>query len=574
MKYKKITSSELTSLIIQMDPVIFEKIEFTENINIHNKEIKFINCLFLENVELSTDIYNKFLIKNCVFEKNLKFNKTVNEINLKNNIIKGTFFISEATRNIFIEKGDYNEITVQSSKAAYYVGDVFKISNAKCDFIKFEGEDLNRVLEFSNSEIETIIIETNNVSHENIIIKDESKINYLFFNNNHINIPYVFDFDNAYVFHFAFQSCSFSHRLEFAKGKIEELNFHKVTFKEQTIISEHFIVGIFNFNSVKSEYEISIAYHSKIGTLNIDNCDLNLSFWIFDEEKRDLENKISIKIGGTFNGNIHIENIPANIHLSCINSGTIFLNNIYSKLIIFQYFFNYNKLILNNFKRDKDYNALIISESNLNETEFVNFDFDKFDEVVISRSNVSNMLLTNTIFPKKIQIESKNPQLGYIVDFEDNIGKNVYFRDSYRQLKNVMEKHKNKHVALIYKSKEMYYQKKELKFGFNWFTLLLNQISNNHGISWQRGVFFTILLSVIFFILYNFTLADPFFYWDNIVINKQNVFDKFIEFLASFPKLSIVKQETTLSTIVIILSKIFISYGIYQTIVAFRKYGK
>jgi len=559
------------------------QIEISENIegrviefkvDLLNNYTSFKNCTFKEGVTFGLNNNKDIEIIDCTFEKGFKLFNTKRDVKLKNNNVKGELYISKDTRNLIIEKGSYDEIIIQSGEGVNYSPPNFVLNNAKCDSLKFEGKEFNRILEFDNSQIETVIIATEEINHDTLRIIGGTKIASFFYINNHFSIPYVFDIESSEIVHFAFQSCSFLHRLEFANGKIGELYLHKVTFNEQTIFSEHFVVNTFRFNSVKSDYEISINYNPHICTLNIDNCDLNLSFWISDEEKRDLENRIRIEINGTFNGNVHIENIPANIHLACINSGTIFLNNIYSKKIIFQYFFNYNKLILNNFKLDKDYNVLVISESNLNETEFLNFDFDKFDEVVISRSNVSNMLLTNTIFPKEIQIESTDSYLGYTVDFDDNIGKNVYFKDSYRQLKNVMEKHKNRHAALIYKSKEMYYQKKELKFGFNWFTLCLNQVSNNHGISWQKGVAFTIILSTVFFILYNFSLISPFFCWDTLLLNRNLVFDKYIEFLASFPKLSIVKQETTLSTIVIILSKVFISYGIYQTIVAFRKYGK
>lgn len=112
------------------------------------------------------------------------------------------------------------------------------------------------------------------------------------------------------------------------------------------------------------------------------------------------------------------------------------------------------------------------------------------------------------------------------------------------------------------------------------YTLLyLNRISNSFGMSWGRGVLFTCVTALLFFILINYQgMPAPFsenipngetcfgYLWENYL----NMF-YLLDFKEKFSKGIILNPfgET-----LFFVSKIFVSYGIYQTISAFRKYGK
>ncbi|GAB6119929.1 hypothetical protein [Dysgonomonas termitidis] len=167
------------------------------------------------------------------------------------------------------------------------------------------------------------------------------------------------------------------------------------------------------------------------------------------------------------------------------------------------------------------------------------------------------------------------------VPIEDKINDNLYFRDSYRQLKLAMEKMGNRYYALLYKSKEMYYHRKELNWGWDKILLYINYLSNNNGISWIRGIFFTLTCALIAFLCLNFQMKEPLFHWttdasleDTFEAIRFNA-EYFISYLSTYPILKLDGlKENWVVDLIVLLSRIFVSVGIYQIITAFRKYGK
>lgn len=109
--------------------------------------------------------------------------------------------------------------------------------------------------------------------------------------------------------------------------------------------------------------------------------------------------------------------------------------------------------------------------------------------------------------------------------------------------------------------------------------LWLNTISNKNGLSWWRGFVFTIVVACLFFIVINYLgIVNAHFFewgwkgWDSFGEVWKNYLNMF--YLTDFKdKFSGVKLNA-LGETVFFISKIFIGYGIYQTISAFRKYGK
>lgn len=115
-----------------------------------------------------------------------------------------------------------------------------------------------------------------------------------------------------------------------------------------------------------------------------------------------------------------------------------------------------------------------------------------------------------------------------------------------------------------------------LYFNENSIALKLNRYSNNYGTSWKRGIKFTVATSLISYIIllcsydeklnFNPYKIEPILnfikYWlqlFNIVNWKISPFDC---------------KETPQAYIILFLCRIIIGYGIYQTVQAFRKYGK
>ncbi len=108
------------------------------------------------------------------------------------------------------------------------------------------------------------------------------------------------------------------------------------------------------------------------------------------------------------------------------------------------------------------------------------------------------------------------------------------------------------------------------------FLLWLNKYSNNFGLSWFRGVVFTMTTAMIFYWLINYTGATR----QMFIVNWR--FDNFGEVWEGYLRiLNILSFGNDLENFslnawgktLLLLSRIFIGYGIYQTISAFRKYS-
>lgn len=115
------------------------------------------------------------------------------------------------------------------------------------------------------------------------------------------------------------------------------------------------------------------------------------------------------------------------------------------------------------------------------------------------------------------------------------------------------------------------------------YTLLtFNRISNNYGMSWTRGIIFTIACSFIFYLLYSISMNTVELTWNvrTWMLFSSEYWEKVLGFLwlpnsDGFRDLLTNPTEVSIrSYIWFILGKIFIAYGIFQTISAFRKYGK
>ena len=115
----------------------------------------------------------------------------------------------------------------------------------------------------------------------------------------------------------------------------------------------------------------------------------------------------------------------------------------------------------------------------------------------------------------------------------------------------------------------------------DFYILFFSLISNKHGLSWTRGVLFTIVCSCLFFMLFNSTLEDPIFQlgWDGFTSYWKSIktsfpfFVKFIYPAHSFDFMSS-NNPNHWSALYDLLGRIFIGFGYYQTIQAFRKTGK
>jgi len=120
------------------------------------------------------------------------------------------------------------------------------------------------------------------------------------------------------------------------------------------------------------------------------------------------------------------------------------------------------------------------------------------------------------------------------------------------------------------------FKSKLSKWG-NIFILGVGYISNLNGRSWFTGIIFTLIIGLLFFYL-SLINTDTFCFsfekmsWEGF--NKSVGY--YIEFMNPTHKSALLVAEGSNNWVVLwdFVGKIFVALGIYQTIVAFRKYSK
>ena len=109
--------------------------------------------------------------------------------------------------------------------------------------------------------------------------------------------------------------------------------------------------------------------------------------------------------------------------------------------------------------------------------------------------------------------------------------------------------------------------------------LFFNKISNDFGTNWVQGVCFTIIMAGITFIVMAAVSGYTISLSENALQNSFISFLKIINILDLKPfddknKDSLFGNMNSLTLLFLFIGRIFIGYGYYQTIQAFRKYGK
>lgn len=227
---------------------------------------------------------------------------------------------------------------------------------------------------------------------------------------------------------------------------------------------------------------------------------------------------------------------------------------------------------------------IYISKSNLSNISFYNCDFSKFQSVNFEDSKIEILNSNFCKWFKKIETW-RHKIIEYKERSEFSVRKElVEDISTYRQFKSALNLQHDYFGVLYFRSMEFNAYLRNITFKdepWEWLLLTANKISNNHGLSWSRGFRFTFIVTIITFLIYLITLPNyPYeFGWTSfpILINAVSDFIKYLcQFFVithSFNFLEIAKPSG-LSYFVDLLSRIVISYGIYQTVQAFRKYGK
>ncbi|KAF0204695.1 MAG: hypothetical protein FD170_120 [Bacteroidetes bacterium] len=196
--------------------------------------------------------------------------------------------------------------------------------------------------------------------------------------------------------------------------------------------------------------------------------------------------------------------------------------------------------------------------------------------VIFDKTQPENLELINTLFQK-----------GVSIPINDNYSQNIH-SSVWCVLKNQALQSNDKIKALTYRRLEMDSYTKELKNQPDKLpekiVLYLNKYSNNHGLSWTQGVLFTLAALITFYTLFVWSGNEFFFSYlpKDILWFKQSFWEGALSFLwlpSIEDEMKVLKSGLSRDSFIVnilsfLLGKIFIAFGIYQTVAAFRKHGK
>lgn len=214
-----------------------------------------------------------------------------------------------------------------------------------------------------------------------------------------------------------------------------------------------------------------------------------------------------------------------------------------------------------------------VSPINIHSISLDKFSFEKFAvSKKLRKVNISNGVIKEEI----VVLEDKNEGFpNFNVSFVNLKNATRTKIDTIRKIKKQLEQVGNTYDYLNVRAceykitiRELSFRKKPLDF----IQLGLNEISNNYGTSWLRGFMVTFLI--------NFLGSLALYYSMFRNVNISDTVDKLkIIFFNNFSPIyrnDFLEENNAsiLSYTILLFTKIFVFYGIYQTVAAFRKYRR
>jgi uncharacterized protein YjbI with pentapeptide repeats len=314
------------------------------------------------------------------------------------------------------------------------------------------------------------------------------------------------------------------------------VNVEKSAFKN--VILE----GITNDNNQvalsKCSVEIISIKLSEISKVDISDCEIEYLTLNETNAEKNIVNIQNVKITGW----IRFQKV--------YNKGEIFLRGIHVK----------------------PSSQLGIFSSDLGKTDFINCDFSKavFE---FENSKMTDVFLSETDFPLTARLKGvANPAQAQL---------------AFGQLATAYSKQGDTVKALEYQAREIEAHYAGLKFYskdfFKILNLGLNKWSNNFGRHWQRGVIFSILFGIVFFYFLVIS-SDEYQVRFPIQMNSNLVmaFLKFMNPLRFLDTESLFRNGTNKPALTLngwsyvwdFVGRLVVAYGFYQTIQAFRRFGR
>lgn len=249
------------------------------------------------------------------------------------------------------------------------------------------------------------------------------------------------------------------------------------------------------------------------------------------------------------------------------------------------------------YAHDEPNSKITISKSLLGKTFISDCDLSKFNTVTITHSNLTELTTTsvkwfnedhlNVIIPAGLLSNS----LPNTLTGNKGLIANTYSdkKELYRQLKFVMEKQGDQVNRLVFKRKELNCYRKELQqYGLNYrpgdrFILWVSR-SNDYGFNWAKPAGLIFLFSLVFYLLLAISINPTLKLlpsWENtkptISYLTNNLYNYFTLLNPAHKVTDLFQIKTAADPsfwfyLEDFLDRLIISYLIFQTITAFRKY--
>jgi len=327
--------------------------------------------------------------------------------------------------------------------------------------------------------------------------------------------------------------------------------------------------------------------------------DINFINTIFEKEVKfsELVFKKCLRLFGTsFHANVYFANLELNnrsIFFTNNNDRTKFEGNLYFFNVTFNEAKFWDFVFLNDvffqntifncpalFNNSKFLGKTVLSSiETIGLTEFNNKVY--FDYAEINDLNLENIVFDKVISFNYATIRSISIENVHCYGFPlslvgTNIGK-VRNEGTARFLKSEAMKSNDPFLIAELNTKEMnmhynklsWFKKKDF---FDKTILFFNKYSTNFGDRWQQGVGFILLswaLSFSSIIMLRDGIGSTFIWFDKRYLKEA------LEFLWQFGSFEVLGRSCgILEILMFIFGKILIIYGVYQTIAAFRKYGR
>jgi len=230
------------------------------------------------------------------------------------------------------------------------------------------------------------------------------------------------------------------------------------------------------------------------------------------------------------------------------------------------------------FKRTQRASRISLVNSDIGKTTFIGCNLNSFDEFFFANSKMLEVFIADTTLPKTERIKSIDTKVQQHELLEQQ-------RLALSQFKKIYENRGDVVSAIEYHAYEMETYRKILKqtkpkdrVG-RWnargekMNLWLNKWSSNYGNNWLRAVGWTLIVNTALFLLYCAALG---FRPGIDIVKFFDLASYSFEFLNPLRKADFIKEvpNNAASRTIDYLSRIIMAYFVYQTIQAFRKYGK